>query len=29
MTVKDFKGVFTRSQMENIHDNLKAWKIHA
>ena len=25
MTVKDFESVFTRSQMENINDNLRAY----
>lgn len=28
MTIKDFKGVFTRSQMENIHDNLRVYLVN-
>ena len=25
MSIKDFEGVFTRKQFENIHDNLRAY----
>ena len=28
MKVDDFKGVFTRAQMENIHDNLRAYLVN-
>ena len=28
MTINDFKGIFTRAQMENIHDNLRAYLVN-
>ena len=28
MKIDDFKGVFTRAQMENIHDNLRAYLVN-